>query len=489
MMSGARVVGALMGTLVLTGGAYAARLTVTASRAETLYSPTSSPDCTALSKITDDGRLPFYVVRLRATLPAGAPTSGVRYQWRLPSPNVGVLAADEDLGPDAQASVVRTLCTDVGNRCVLTEEQLVTYNRPTVLWIAPMCDVLPEQTTRPFRGGSVRIGVRATAGKRRLGKGASTVGYGRMGSATLLVATSPSSNDPQDRRFRDGVGKPDGEPIPLNPVFGAQLASVAGLPLVERFVFDSGGGGSVTVPSGCGLGLDACTHFQDVLYTEGGKHLAMLRVELADQSALCDNLTVNVTTSPKNFTLDVTTDPSKHAFTPGEPVTLHVRVKNTSPPSDLPGILFVGSVVSCETEVRIGDSTLTKTAQIDLQHCSGTVDQPCRTDADCRPPDCSACEPSEICLTSSHCGNDQFALGCATDRDCPVGTPCVQVLPLESIFLGRGDVVDFVNSTVTVDNLLPARAAVTDTWTVHSFNAGDQTDTLKYRIGAGTPPP
>jgi len=56
------------------------------------------------------------------------------------------------------------------------------------------------------------------------------------------------------------------------------------------------------------------------------------------------------------------------------------------------------------------------------------------------------------------------------------------VLPLEQIFLGVGDSVDLVKSTIPVINTLPASARVTDTWTAHTFNAGDDSDVVKYKI-------
>ena len=99
---------------------------------------------------------------------------------------------------------------------------------------------------------------------------------------------------------------------------------------------------------------------------------------------------------------------------------------------------------------------------------------------------------NEVCLSSSHCSNLLFfpPIGCTSDRDCRpprchdsnAFDTCVQVLPLEQIFLGVGDSVDMVNSTIPVINTLPAAARVTDTWTAHTFNAGDDSDTVKYKI-------
>lgn len=481
-------VGVLLALVVGVGApAEARRLTVTPSRSDVLYAQSQSPDCADLSKTTDDA-LPLHVVRLRATPPVGVPADEVRYEWQLPAPSVGVLAADEDLGPGDQASVLQTLCAEVGNVCLLTAEQLAVYNRPTILWIAPTCDVLPDNTTKQYRGDSVRIGVRAFRGKRRLGKGTATVAYGRLGSLTLAVA------DPGEG-FRNGIGKPGGEKIFLNPVFGALLQTGgATLPAAETFDFESGGGGSRSVPPGCGLDatLSACTGPRDIIYTAGGKHLAKLRANLADGSALCDNLTVDVRTTTITAALEVTATPSGRPYVPGESVDLRVRLRNTSPPGSGGNILLLGPLLTCETEVKVGKSTLSKSTQIDLQHCSATVNQPCDEDADCAPGTCPDCQAGEVCLTSDHCTTPfEPPLGCATDRDCqPPRCPfcgpddrCVKVIPLSSIFLGVGDSVDLLESRVVVENALPSPARVKDTWTAHTVNAGNETDALKYTIG------
>jgi hypothetical protein len=466
----------------------AARLTVTASKGETLYSKSSSPDCTALSA-TADAALPFNVVRLRATLPPGVPPEQVRFQWSLPVPNVGVFAADEDLGPDAQSSVVRTLCADVGNQCLLTAEQLAVYNRPTILWLAPTCDALSDDTSKPASGGRVRINVKAFRGKRKAGKGNVTVGWGRTARATLLVAD-------QGRPFRDGIGKP-AESIYLNPIFGALLdTGGAALPAISSFDFDSAGGDAESTPGGCGVdpSLPACTAPGEILYSAAGKYSARLDVGFEDGSALCDKLTVTIRTAPIPFSVDVTTSPPPGTFEPGQSVGLRVRVRNTSDPGTGGNILITGNAATCTSEVKVGDSTLQKTTQIDLQHCSASVSQPCMTDADCAPPECPTCEGGEVCLTSDHCRTrlgGGTPIGCANDidcqpprcRECDPGDTCVKVLPAPSIFLGVGDVFDVVDSTVQVDNTLPSPARVTDTWTANTFNAGSEMDAIKYTIG------
>ena len=446
-------------------------LTVTASRGEALYAQTETPDCSALSKLADT-ELPYYVVRLRAVAPAGSTPD--RFQWQVPVPDIGVLAADEDIGPDVETPVIHSLCAELGNGCVLTAEQLAVYSKPTILWVAPTCNVLPDKTATPFKGGQVKIGVQAFSGKRRVGKGGTSIGYGRKSFVTLFV--SNGGNDP----YRDGRGKPF-EPTVLDPLFAARVSGdLAGIPPITQFEFDSGGGGVETVsPGGCS-DFDACA--SGFLYPPAaGAHVPVVKVHLSDNSALCDKLAVRVTATPKMFSVDVTTNPKRLVFTPGESVGVQVLVRNTSPRGGNRNILFQGAdALTCDSEVKIGKTTLTKTTHIDLQHCSTTITRPCESNVDCAPSTCDTCEANETCLTSSHCENS--TLGCVRDRDCGFIGSCVIVIPARSIILGAGDASKFVDSMVPIDNTLPSEAAVTETWVVNSYNAGSESKVLKYRI-------
>ena len=495
MMSGRRIVaGALVGLLAVSC-AEAARLGVTASRSELLYSSsTGNPSCSDLSKITDGSLLPLNIVRLKAVAPAGIPVDQVRYQWSFPKPALGMLLADTDLGPDEQDPAIRSLCAELGNECVLTAEQLAVYNKPSILWVAPGCDALPANTSRQFRGGRVRIGARTSIGKRRLGKGAARIGFGRLGSLELFV------KDPGEKHFRDGIGKPNGEMIFINPDFAVRLDTSGIPPSVREITIDSGGGGSVdrSPPFRCSLdnSFTACTDPGDIDYSVGGRPVASATAIFEDQSALCDKLTVNIRTTTIIPKLEVSLSPKRGQYVPGDAtrgsVNLRVTLHDVSPPGSGGNILLKGSILTCDSEVRVGRSTISKTTQIDLQHCSATVRQPCGSDADCAPATCKDCVANEICLSSSHCSNLLFfpPIGCTSDRDCrpprchncnPFDT-CIQVLPLEQIFLGVGDSVDLVKSTIPVINTLPAAARVTDTWTAHTFNAGDDSDVVKYKI-------
>jgi hypothetical protein len=487
-MSGRTIGVALAVGMVFASPALSARITVTASKTQLLYSQSASPDANELSKVAD-AQLPLFVVRLTATPPPGVPPDQVRFQWKSPAPDAGLLAADVDLGATGQASVERTLCANVGNESILTAEQLPVYGLPTILWFAPTCDSLPDNTAKAFNGARVRFEAQAFLGNRRLGKGAVSVDYGRLATVALLVSDSP--NQP----FRDGIGKPGGEKIFIDPAFGVRLDTRgATLPPIDRYVIDSGESdtGSAT-QCAFDASLAACTPPGEILYSAGGKFVASVRGEVSDGSALCDKLTVNVRTTTISSKLDVTTSPKGPTFAAGSSVNLRVKLHNTSPPGSGGSILLLGNILDCQTDVKVGKSTLSKTTHIDLQHCSATVSQPCDSNADCTTPTCPTCESGEVCLTSDHCSTitGDEVIGCVTDRDCQPprcglcsqSDTCVKVLPIKTIFLGVGDSVDLVDSTVQVDNTLPSAAAVTDTWTAHPFNSIDETDVFKYRIG------
>jgi len=321
-----------------------------------------------------------------------------------------------------------------------------------------------------------------------------TIGFGRLGSLVLFV------KPPLTKHFDDGIGKPGGVGITLDPDFGVRFdPGSAPLPVLDGFTVDSAGGGVVPVSSPCPSDttptLTACQSGR-ILYTAAGKYVASGIANFKDGSVICDNLTVSILTAPLKPTLDVSISPKRRQYVPGDPTTgsvnLRVRLRNASPPGPLNNILVLGNAATCESEVRVGPTTISKTTQIDLQHCSDTVHQGCNSDADCVPGPCQDCRPNEVCITSSYCSTfpGGSSIGCTSDRDCqpprcmfcgPNDT-CIHVLPLASISLAPGEAVDLVESTIGVANTLPSPARVTDTWTGHTFNAGDASDVVKYKI-------
>jgi hypothetical protein len=464
-------------------------VTLSASRSETLYSITSEPDCSALHAIGDDSRLPANVVRLRASIP-GVPEDRLgqyRFEWSLPDPNVGTLAADLDIGPSEENPAVRGMCSEFGSACVLTQGTVRFYTEPTILWIAPGC-TFPKDPTRPSRGGVVRVKVKAFQGKGRLGKGRISLGYGRIASLTLYANS------------KDGTGARNGIPSDLNPFFSATLTPQAPLPQVKQFVFDSGEGSrEVATPGSCaGEPYDACA--TDLLYEQGGTFAATVQAEFEDDSSICDNVPVRIGTSPNVIQLRVSATPRRTTYVPGDPargtVNLRVSARNVSDPAVARGvILLTGSnFLSCEAEIEVGGTTTTKTTSFDLQHCSITSDQPCKVDNDCaRGGGCPDCQPNEVCLARSHCSTT-FTQSCAFDSDCrqprcaTCGTDetCTRVLSTSAITVAIGESVELLNETVTLDNRLPAVAKITDVWTVNPFNAPTDSAELTYQI-RGTP--
>ncbi len=259
------------------------------------------------------------------------------------------------------------------------------------------------------------------------------------------------------------------------------------MPPIDDFQFDNGDGDSAVASP---AGLQASTVLD---YGTPGKHVGTVTVELHDGSALCDNILGNVLTSDNRISLTVTTTPQGNVFRPGDPqtgvVNLRVRVKNTSDPSVARGVvLFKGAnVLSCETDIRIGSSTLSKSTSIDFQHCSATIDQGCQNDGDCSQSACPGCQVGEVCLAASHCAIAGFSpgfdvQGCVRDSDCGPGGQCVKVLPVTSLVLGIGETSELLNVQIPVANTLSGTAKVKETWTVNARNAAEASDSVKYSI-------
>ncbi len=474
MKVGGWVAAASVAMVVLASGQAAGRVTVTASRVELLNSGDGDTDCSALFP-QDDAALPLNVTRLRATVDETA-AGPVRFEWSLPAGAAGLLLADQNIPPDEQAGVIRTVCAELGNACVLTAEQLKVYSQPSILYVAPSCDVLPEQGFKRYRGGRANVRVKAKAGSRRLGKGKVTVGYGRTASLTLTL----------DGKTGNGVR--GGLPAQLLESFVATVdpAGVA-LPPLVRYLFDNGDGDSSTTIT------SALQASASLTYSTSGKHVATAEATLGDGSALCDNLLANVQSAVNRIRVEVSRTPQRGNYLPGDPTTgsvaVRVRVKNVSGDQGSSVLLEGENVLSCETVVRVGSTELMKTTQIDLQHCSTTVTQGCETDADCRPTQCSTCTVGEVCLTSSYCASTLattgVAVGCAKDADCTRFDPtdrCVTVIPVSSVVIPRGKAVDLIEASVPLANTLPGAAKVKETWTAQAKNAPEASTIQRYTI-------
>ena len=153
----------------------AAQITLTASNTNLLYSKDANPDCSALSKITDDAQLPRNVARLRVAVPGGTEGRALRFAWSTKKSAKGTLAADLDIGAaGAEVPAIDAMCADFGNACVLTKDRLQFYNEPTILWVAPSCAVLPNDTKKAFKGGVSRVQLKVLEASARSGRPAST---------------------------------------------------------------------------------------------------------------------------------------------------------------------------------------------------------------------------------------------------------------------------------------------------------------------------
>lgn len=469
----------------LLAGPLGAAVRVTALRTETLYAADAMPDCAKLSKLADDG-LPLSIVRLRAEAD-GAPAGQTTFRWSASGP--GLLVADLDIGPAGQSGAVAGLCAEFGDACVLTPEKLPFYTKSSILWVAPTCDILPKTPFKPFRGGVSRVAVQAVTGARKLGRASVKLGFGHTASITLFADGA------------DGVGNRGGIPSDINPQFGAVVnPNGVTLPAPNKFEFGTGAGESSSVDAGActttgsNLVFDACK--LDFLYKTAGKFVATVAEKFMDGSALCDSVGVRILSATIIPRLVVELTPKRLNYASGDSVNLRVRLENASPRVGGSGILLIGGgVLTCDEGAKVRTVEQTKKTVFDLQHCSATADQGCTQDADCNPLFCQGCGQGETCLTQSHCSTT-LTMPCQHDSNCsqtscPTCKPdetCVQVLATPAIVVPVGGSVDLINKPVLVRNVFPEPAHLEDTWTVQTFNAGNDDTKLKYRV-RGQPVP
>jgi hypothetical protein len=482
----ARHTGVILAGVMLLGPASPARaaVTLTASRAEVLYSSDDNPDCTVLSQ-TADAALPFNAVRLKVQVDGQDVPPGTKVKWSFPDPAVGILAADEALGPDDSTSGIVGFCAEFGNECVLTKQKLAFYTKPTILWLGPTCDTLPEKTKRAFPGDSVRFRVKLPG----LGKAKANVGYGHVGSTTLFITDLQG-------QFKDGIGKPDGVLGFFNPL-AAATASVPTtmptgepFPVLETFEFDSGGGGGGRVPPPCDPATGGCIQFE---YPAPGRYVATLTAKLVDESALCDRLVYRVAACEGAPVLELIKSPNRQTYKSGQSVRLRARLHNRSPQENGCDFVLTGKVLTCSAELKVGGIEETHTGDVEFQRCSSTDTQPCDNDSDCECTaancPCEDCVPNEFCITYSHCSTT-LTRQCASDADChPPVCPecfqdehCVDVIPVARAFLRVGQSMDILDTTVGLKNSLPDTAQIKETWTVTTDNAGSDDAKLNYKI-------
>src|SRR5439155_22537495 len=192
------------------------------------------------------------------------------FRWSVLKPEFGMLVADQDIAGGESKPVIEGICAEFGTEggpCVLTADRLRFYTQPSILWIAPTCDILPKNTAKQFRGGRARFKVKAQRGKQKLGKGQVSIGFGRVASIILFA-------DEQN-----GLGKPSGIPGGVRFIFSANTnPNGQPLPRVDHYEFSNGAGATENSESRCtfvdGRSLDAGAGANGELdYTAMGKYL------------------------------------------------------------------------------------------------------------------------------------------------------------------------------------------------------------------------
>lgn len=468
-------------------------------RTELLYSTDDNVNCSELFKTRTTGHnLPFNVVRLQAEV-AGAPGS-VRYSWSM-KPAVGTLVADLDLGPQEQTPAIVGLCSDFGNECVLTPDRLRFYNESSILWVAPTCDVLPDNTARAFRGGATRIKVKVTSGRRRLGQATAQVGFGRTGTVTLFV------NPGFGPGFQNGIGKPNGVSVPVNPIFAASASppvpgpgsvTPPGPGPVTQYALTDMSGARVALPTCRGAPFDACGE----VILKGDVGPITMAAKFDDGSALCDKLFVRVIHCSAKPRLEVLPQPRRAEYDPDSSnsnVNLVVRLRNLSQPvGDLRACTFLlqgADMLTCTAQLKVGQIKDTSNTRFGLSHCSRSTSLGCDSDGECRPPFCDGCDSDEVCLQDSHC-SQTFQQPCSSDADCdPDAQPptcptcdrdetCLHILNVPSgsrVIVQPGESVDLINQPVQLKNEFTDPAIIRDAWIVRITIPPDLIAVGKYR--------
>src|SRR2546422_7486915 len=356
-----------------------AAVTVSASLSEALYSAESNTDCASLHTLKDQGtaggqgELPMNIVRLHATVP-GVPDDKVTFRWSVLKPEFGMLVADQNIAGGESQPVIEGICAKFGTEggpCVLSGDRLRLYALPSILWVAPTCDILPKNTAKQFRGGLARFKVKALSGKRKLGKGQVSVGFGRVASIILFA-------DEQN-----GLRKPSGVPGGVRFFFSSNT-NPNGLPLppVDHYEFSNGAGATTDIKDSegrCtfedGRSFDACAGADGELdYHAVGKYLATVKEVFDDNSALCDNITVQVLACAARGHVQIIRRPRAEAYTPGSArtgkVDVIVRLKNNSVAEHgLPPCPFLldDPVLSCSEEARFAGGSPTKGTEFTLE--------------------------------------------------------------------------------------------------------------------------
>jgi len=465
-------VGVVLATALVAGDA-AATVTLTASRADTLYTTETQFDCGALAGMMDVD-LPYNVVRIRADDDTGQATS---FRWKLPKPNVGFLLPDD---PEIDSSAggafaVQSFCAQIGSGCILTKDTIKSYRRPTILWAAPTCETgLPRNTSSQFSGDTVTIRVKADGQRGRSAKATTDVGYGRIGSPILWI--SNLSGTPEN-----GIGRKE-VVTDLLPTFSVTVEAGIMPPVpIKDYVFENGNGQEQAVtecllPSESAPGAAACARLP---YEGLGPFFPYVAVRLEDDSAYCDNVRARVATCRVKTRLDVDRSPKKQAYRSGDEGEVTVTLRNQAPRNN--GCSFIFSSLTCDTSVKNGGFEEDQSVTFEPVRCDKDRLTFCSTDLDC-----GALGP---CLSESHCSVTTTQL-CSFDADCSrracptceAGETCTRVVQVPPV-LRAGESAELVRELVQLRSVLPGKTRVTDTWAVsEAFGRGDTEAKERYKI-------
>jgi len=463
----------ILGAIAMIASDATATVTLTASRSDVLYSTdVENVKCGELAALAD-ADLPYNIVRIRAEDDTGQATS---FRWKLPKPNVGYFLRDDPtIGSTGGAFLVQAFCAEVGSRCFLDEATIDSYRRPTILWAAPTCDVLPKKTNQQFDGDDVKIRVKADGLRGRGSKASMTVGYGRLGTPVLTVENTKLEPD-------DGLGKKEIATF-LITTFGVSLPPAIAPPVpIESYTFDNGESESATVTdcrfSGATPDAPACVALE---YGSIGPFRPTVEVTLEDGSAYCDAATTRVVTCQPKTKLEVKRSPNRATYpsADGELEEVTVTLRNLAPRNT--GCDFRFERLTCETAITKKSLSESDSIQFEPARCENAPLLFCVNDFDCG--------IDGPCVNRSHCSETTDRL-CTADTDCsqtacPFCEPdetCTRVIQVPSIIL-PGQSAQILSESLDVSSVIPGKVKVEETWSItERFGRGDATTTDRFKI-------
>jgi hypothetical protein len=217
------------------------------------------------------------------------------------------------------------MCAEFGNACVLTEQKLRFYNEPTILWLAPTCDVPSGGHLEAVRRRNESRQGQGDRGKRKLGKATATSSGGmhRFRDVVRRRFRRHGSRTGAGSRVRDRLQ------CRSSPRRDCSESLTPGPGPIKFYDATTAGAARFTHAARADTGFDDCERS----ITPRRSFLATVTRCSLDQSALCDNLNGTCRRAPE-AQLEIIPRPKLQTYDPEGPrstVDLTIRLHNTKP--------------------------------------------------------------------------------------------------------------------------------------------------------------